>query len=66
MRLVKVAGKTSTAGCTSFKDLPPAAQAYVKRIEALTGVPVAWIGTGAGRHDMITRGFKFDVAGAGH
>ena len=51
--------KTSTAGTRRFADLPPAAQSYVKRIEALVGVPVAWIGTGPGRLDMITRGFSY-------
>lgn len=50
--------RASTRGVTSFGALPKAAQAYVKRIEALTGVPVAYIGTGPGRHEMIAKGFK--------
>lgn len=50
--------KTSTRGCTRFDALPPAARAYVRRIEALVGVPVAWVGTGPGRTEMVTRGFK--------
>ena len=37
-----------------------AAQAYVRRIEALVGVPVAWVGTGPARTDMVTRGFKLN------
>ena len=51
--------KSSTAGTRKFSDLPKEAQAYVKRIEQLVGVPVAWIGTGVGRNDMVTRGFTF-------
>ena len=47
---------------TRFGDLPPNAQAYVRAVERTTGVPVSWIGTGSGRHDMITRGFKFEMA----
>jgi adenylosuccinate synthase len=47
--------KTSTAGITSFDDLPENAQAYIKRIELETGVPVGFIGTGPGREEMITR-----------
>lgn len=43
-----------------MKDLPKAAQAYVKRIEKVTGVPVAWVGTGPKRSDMLTRGFSVE------
>ena len=50
--------QASTRGVTSFRALPRAAQEYVRRIEELTGVPVAYIGTGPGRHEMILRGFK--------
>lgn len=39
--------------CTHFKDLPPAAQKYVKRIEKLIGVSVKYIGTGTGAQDLI-------------
>ena len=52
--------QTSTRGVTTFAALPKRAQAYVRRLERLTGVPVAYIGTGPGRHEMITRGFSFD------
>jgi adenylosuccinate synthase len=38
--------------CRSFGALPRNAQRYVQRIEELTGVPVSWIGVGAGRDDM--------------
>ena len=50
--------RSSTKGMNKFKDLPGPAQAYEKRLEEVCGVPVAWIGTGAGRNDMITRGFS--------
>ena len=50
--------RSSTRGVTSFAALPPRAQAYVRRLEAIVGVPIAWIGTGAGRNDMVTRGFR--------
>jgi adenylosuccinate synthase len=36
------------------EDLPPAAQTYVARIEALVGVPVTFIGVGPGREQAIT------------
>lgn len=38
-----------------FADLPQNAQDYVKRIEELTGTPVAFIGVGVKREDMIGR-----------
>ncbi len=49
--------RTSTRGVTKFAALPPAARAYIKRLEQLVGVPVAWIGTGPGSEEMIQRGF---------
>lgn len=52
--------RQSTRGITKFASLPPAARAYIKRLEELVDVPIAWIGTGPGRHEMITRGFKLD------
>ncbi|PVV04344.1 hypothetical protein BB560_001156 [Smittium megazygosporum] len=45
--------KSKIANCTSFDQLPEACQAYVRFIEDFLGVPVEWIGTGAGRTDMI-------------
>ncbi|GAA4537048.1 adenylosuccinate synthase [Pseudonocardia xishanensis] len=39
----------------SFDDLPANAQAYVHRIEELTGAPVSAIGVGPGRDQTITR-----------
>lgn len=40
---------------TSFDDLPERAKAYVEAIEDFVGVPVKFIGTGAGRDAMIVR-----------
>jgi adenylosuccinate synthase len=33
-------------------------QKYLKRIEELTGIPISWVGVGAGRLEMATQGFK--------
>jgi adenylosuccinate synthase len=41
--------------CRIFAELPAAAQAYVHRIEELTGAPVSAIGVGPGREETITR-----------
>lgn len=38
-----------------FEDLPANAQAFVKRIEALAGVPVSVVSSGAGREQMLVR-----------
>ena len=35
------------------EDLPENAKIYLKRIEEFVGVPVRFIGTGAGREEMI-------------
>ncbi len=43
------------SNCKSFEDLPDQAKVYLKRIEEFTGVPIKFIGTGAGREDMIIR-----------
>ena len=53
--------KCSTEGVTKFSELPKEARAYIKRIEQLTGVPIAWVGTGPKRSDMCTRGFTAEV-----
>ncbi|MBI5152827.1 adenylosuccinate synthase [Candidatus Peregrinibacteria bacterium] len=39
--------------CAHFKDLPPAAQKYIKKIEKLLGCPIKYIGTGTGAKDLI-------------
>ena len=40
-------------GCRQLEDLPPAARAYVRRIEALAGVPVEVISVGPDREQTI-------------
>ena len=41
------------SNCKTKEDLPENAKVYLKKIEEFTGVPVKFIGTGAGRNDMI-------------
>ncbi|KAI3331576.1 Adenylosuccinate synthetase [Xylariaceae sp. AK1471] len=43
------------SGSLRSEDLPKNAQAYIKLIEEHCGVPVAWIGTGPGREDIVAR-----------
>jgi adenylosuccinate synthase len=43
----------STAGVTEFKQLPKNAKAYIARIEALIGIKVTIISTGADRNETI-------------
>ena len=40
---------------TDERDLPAAARAYLARLEALSGAPVAIISTGSDRGDTIVR-----------
>lgn len=47
--------KSSTAGITQYNDLPEQAKSYIKRIEELTGVPVAILSTGPDRDHTIVR-----------
>jgi adenylosuccinate synthase len=42
-----------TAGARRYEDLPPQAQTYLKRIEEVTGVPIAIVSTGSDRADTI-------------
>jgi adenylosuccinate synthase len=42
------------SAATTFAELPPTAQAYVRRIEELGGVPVRWVSVGAGREQSLT------------
>ncbi|HEY4073902.1 MAG TPA: adenylosuccinate synthase [Herbaspirillum sp.] len=44
---------TSTVGVTEMNGLPPNALAYVKRLEALIGVPIAMVSTGPERDETI-------------
>lgn len=46
---------TDVSGARSWGDLPPAAQAFVSRIEELVGVPVVLIGVGPGRAEVVER-----------
>lgn len=41
------------SNCTTRAELPQEAQKYLTRIEELTGIPVSWVGIGAGRNAMI-------------
>jgi adenylosuccinate synthase len=43
----------STVGVQSFAALPANAQAYLRRIEALAGVPIAMVSTGPDRDETI-------------
>ena len=45
----------STAGVRRFGDLPPNAQAYVKRIEELLGCPIEIVSVGPEREQVIIR-----------
>jgi len=45
--------KEDISKCRSFNDLPANAQAYLKRVEELSGVPLSWIGVGPARDAMF-------------
>lgn len=46
--------QTSTFGITEYKDLPHAAEQYLKRISTLAGIPIRYISTGPDRYHTIT------------
>ncbi len=48
-----------TAGLRSLAELPPAARAYLARLESACGVPVTMISTGAERDEMIVSRHPF-------
>ena len=50
----------STVGARSFDTLPANARAYLRRIEALTGTPLAMVSTGADRDDTIVLANPFN------
>jgi adenylosuccinate synthase len=52
--------KESTIGVTSYDALPANARAYLKRLEALAGVPIDIISTGPGRDQTIVLRHPFD------
>lgn len=59
--LETVAGwQESTVGATSFDALPPAARAYLGRIEALCEIPIDIISTGPERDETILRRHPFE------
>lgn len=45
--------RENIAGARTFAELPRAAQAYVRRVEEITGVPVTWVGVGPEREQVI-------------
>jgi adenylosuccinate synthase len=47
--------QADTTSARGWADLPPAAQAYVERLEQLAGVPISHVSVGAERHQMIVR-----------
>ncbi len=51
----------STLGVRKLEDLPSAALDYLKRIEAVCGVPIDLISTGAERDDTIVRRHPFEA-----
>ncbi len=51
--------KARTAGVKSLEELPPAARAYLARLESACGVPVTMISTGAERDETIVSRHPF-------
>jgi adenylosuccinate synthase len=47
--------KTDISKCRTFEQLPKNAQQYVLRVEQILGVPIRWVGVGAGRDAIIER-----------
>ena len=47
--------RTDTTACRSWSDLPPAARAYVERLEELAGTPISHVSVGPERAQMIVR-----------
>ena len=52
--------RSPTVGVRSRDDLPSRARAFIERIEALAGVPIDIISTGAGRDETILERHPFD------
>ena len=46
---------SDTTACRSWSDLPPAARAYVERLEAMASVPISHVSVGPERAQMIVR-----------
>jgi len=51
----------SLGGARTFSDLPATARAYVRRVEAVAGVPVVCVSVGADRGETIVLKNPFDV-----
>lgn len=45
---------TSIEQCRTFDALPPNAQAYIRKIEQITQIPVQWVGVGKSRDAMVS------------
>ncbi|GAC1650111.1 MAG: adenylosuccinate synthase [Herpetosiphon sp.] len=45
--------QSSTADCRTFADLPPAAQAYLRRLEEVVGAELALVSVGPAREQVI-------------
>ncbi len=52
--------KESTAGISSYEELPQNAKDYIKRIESMVGVPVEIISTGPDRNETLVLRNPFD------
>ncbi len=52
-----------TRGAKRYEDLPREAQAYVARLEEVTGVPAGILSTGSDREETIIRDAELTVAG---
>ncbi|MGZ8266435.1 MAG: adenylosuccinate synthetase, partial [Burkholderiales bacterium] len=50
----------STVGITRFEDLPGAAQAYLRRMQEVCGVPLDLVSTGPDRDQTIVRRHPFE------
>ena len=53
--------KESTVGVKRFTDLPKNARAYLERLEALVGAPMALISTGPDREETIVLRHPFEA-----
>jgi adenylosuccinate synthase len=45
--------QTDTSGCRTWDELPPQAQAYLRRIEELAGAPIRFVSVGPERSQMV-------------
>ncbi|CAH3128941.1 adenylosuccinate synthetase isozyme 2 [Pocillopora verrucosa] len=45
---------TSIEQCRTFDELPANAQAYIRKIEQITQIPVQWVGVGKSRDAMVS------------